>query len=137
MSKWVLTKRLAWGVLLLGVVGCGRGGVAPPVETPPNAPLEEIGTMVKQFTVDKGRPPKNLRELQPYEPGFMIGHRALAMQEVVLAYGVPVSEGADANVVLAYDKNVPAQGGFVLMQNGSVKKMSADEFKAATKAKGL
>ncbi len=38
------------------------------------------------------------------------------------------------DVVLAYEKNVPTEGGLVLMLNRSVKKLTADEFKAARKA---
>src|SRR5262249_30364357 len=120
------------------VVGCGGNGVAPPMETPPNGRLEEIGTLVKQFAVDKGRPPRDVKELQPYEPGFLVGHRALVQKEVLLAWGVGLSQGpAAAETVLAYDKNVPTQGGFVLMQDGTVKKMTASEFQASAKAKGL
>ena len=38
---------------------------------------------------------------------------------------------ADSNEVLAYQKEVPENGGYVLMLNRVVKKMTADEFKAA------
>jgi hypothetical protein len=36
--------------------------------------------------------------------------------------------------VLAYETEVPEKGGAVLMQDGTVKTMTADEFKSAPKA---
>ena len=40
-----------------------------------------------------------------------------------------------ADVVLAHEKKVPESGGYVLMQDGTVKEMSASEFGSAKKAK--
>jgi hypothetical protein len=37
-------------------------------------------------------------------------------------------------VVVAYQKGVPTDGGFVLLSAGTVKKMTADEFSTAPKA---
>jgi hypothetical protein len=37
--------------------------------------------------------------------------------------------------VVAYEKTVPASGGYVLLSAGTVKQMTPDEFKAAPKAK--
>ncbi len=52
-------------------------------------------------------------------------------------WGVGLSDSAEAaSTVLAYQKDVPEQGGEVLMQNGTAKKMTADEFKAAAKPAG-
>ncbi len=40
-----------------------------------------------------------------------------------------------ASTVLAYEKRVADQGGDVLMQDGSIKSMTAAEFKSAPQAK--
>ena len=41
---------------------------------------------------------------------------------------------AGGGEVVAYEKDVPASGGYVLLTSGQVKKMTADEFQAAPKA---
>ena len=41
-----------------------------------------------------------------------------------------------AKTILAYEKDVPASGGLVLMAEGSVRSMTADEFKKTPKAAG-
>jgi hypothetical protein len=56
----------------------------------------------------------------------------------VVLWGTPLKgegqTGKDEEV-LAYQKEVPAQGGYVLLSAGTVKKMSASEFQSAPKAK--
>jgi len=49
----------------------------------------------------------------------------------------PKGEGDVGNneVVLAYEKKVPTEGGYVLMSAGTVMKMSAAEFTSAPKGK--
>ena len=64
------------------------------------------------------------------------GFQALESGDCIAVWGAGISDAAGAgSAVLVYDKNVPQQGGYVLMQNGEVKKMTAQEFQAAPKAK--
>lgn len=57
--------------------------------------------------------------------------------QVVFLFGVKPTEMTDgtSNTVLVYEKDAPAKGGIVAYADGSVKKLSADEFKKATLAK--
>ena len=56
---------------------------------------------------------------------------------MLVYWGAGLSDGPDAaSTVLAYQKDVPEKGGEVLMQDGTPKKMTADEFKAARKPEG-
>jgi hypothetical protein len=48
----------------------------------------------------------------------------------VVLYGTPVG----GSNVLAYQKGVPTQGGFVLLSDGTIRPMSAADFQAAPKA---
>jgi len=59
--------------------------------------------------------------------------------DVVVVWGAKMagegSSGSGTGEVIAYEKKVPTEGGFVLLTSGTVKQMTADEFKAAPKAK--
>ena len=63
-----------------------------------------------------------------------VGHAAVSAQEYVVFWKVPISP-TGSGTVLAYHKDTPRAGGSVIMQDGSVKTMSAEEFAAAPKAK--
>jgi hypothetical protein len=47
----------------------------------------------------------------------------------------PIPEGQTSSAILAYIKTVPDRGGNVLMEDGrTIKKLTAEEFRAAPKA---
>jgi hypothetical protein len=117
-------------------VGCGDTPGRENVTIEPNQPLEEIGKLVEQYTAAKKRPPAKVQDLTPYEPGFPVGMHALSQGQCVLIYGASLVKTPEAaKSVLAYDKDAATEGGYVLMQDGTVKKMTADEFKNAPQAK--
>ena len=66
-----------------------------------------------------------------------MGYEALRNGNIVLRYNAKLPDTdedpghAESNEVLAYEKEVPESGGYVLLLNRVVKKMTADEFKAA------
>ena len=69
-----------------------------------------------------------------YEKGLPARLREVEAREIIVFYGVPLQDGA-SDQVIAYEKQTPESGGRVLMQDGrTIKKMTADEFKAAPKA---
>jgi hypothetical protein len=75
------------------------------------------------------------------EPQFPRGYQAVKSGEVVVLWGAKmpgegeVNAGTAPDAVIAYEKKTASEGGYVLLQNGTVKEMSADQFKAAPKAK--
>lgn len=76
-------------------------------------------------------PPRAGADLERYAPAFSHGSMALVNRQVEVFWGAPIEPGSVA--VLAHEKD----GGFVLLQDGeTVKSLTADEFKAAPKAKG-
>lgn len=125
--------------ITLALIGCwtlacskGSPGGEGDDQVPTQPALEEVAQLVKQHVDDTRRPPRRLEDLSPYEPGLVIGYEGLKRGEVILFYGAGLS--GDAKTVLAYEKDVPADGGYVLMQDGTVKRMTAQEFAAAPKA---
>jgi hypothetical protein len=98
--------------------------------------LDEIGQMWRSFTEEKKRPPKKLADLQPYAPVYGSGVMALERDKCVVVWGADFSKTPDASkTILAYEKEAPEKGGYVLMQDGTVKEMTAQEFQAAPKCK--
>ena len=75
-----------------------------------------------------------MAELTKYQMGWPSGYKSVKEGTIIVVWGAPLQEGV-TDKVLAYEKQVAESGGFVLMQDGkTVKKMTADEFKAAPKA---
>jgi hypothetical protein len=128
-------------VLLLSaaVVGCSsstQGVGADPGKEPV---LHEVGGLIRLYSGETGRGPAKVTDLAKYEQGYPLGYAAVQSGEVVVLWGAKVAGEGDAASapadVVAYEKKVPTEGGWVLLQNGTVKQMKADEFASAPKAK--
>ena len=119
--------------LAFGSAGCSSepGKTAPSYEA--FQPLEDIATMLKAHQDQKNRPPAKRQDLNAFEPIAPIGFHDLMNDQCILVYGVPITT-EPSDVILAYQKDVPVSGGFVLLQDARVKKMTAAEFAAAPKA---
>jgi hypothetical protein len=68
---------------------------------------------------------------------FPRAYEAVKSGEVVILWGASLKGEGDVGrdeVVVAYVKSVPTDGGHVLLSAGTVKKMTAAEFAAAPKA---
>lgn len=131
MSDVRTVARRAAGVVVVLAAGflAGCGG---PAETPGHTPeqeelLKEVWDMYKAHVDDRKRSPARLADLDPYEPAAIHGYVAVRDGEVVLLFGGPTAGGT----VLAYEKKVPQEGGAVLLRNGTVRQMTAEEFGAA------
>lgn len=121
----------------LGLILAGCGG-GPEIQAiaPEERGLKELGELYRDFTKKKKRGPKNLKELNIKGQRSPIAVEMINSGELIVQWGAPLSpEGGGADAVLAYVKTVPEQGGNVLMQDGrTIKKMTVDEFQAASKA---
>jgi hypothetical protein len=95
--------------------------------------LADVGEMLKSLAEERKKPPSKLAELESVEPMMPLGGPAIRGGEVVYLWGAEYASGS--NKIAAYEKKVPTEGGWVLLQDGSVKEMTADEFRAAPKAK--
>jgi hypothetical protein len=126
-----LTKK-AGCLLVLALVpvlvsGCGK---KDPQVQQQNSQLKDIYEMHKQFVKNEGKPPGALADLAnpqnaPLYPGTA---QALKDGKYVVVWGVSAK---DSGTVLAYEKDAPHNGGSVLMADGSIKTMSAEDLKAA------
>ncbi|HJZ90217.1 MAG TPA: hypothetical protein VKE40_05050 [Gemmataceae bacterium] len=123
----------AMGVSLLA--GCSRQPVGEAAAS--LTLLQEVNDMLRQAGGASGRPPAKAAELDRYRADYPRGYEAVKSGDVVILWGTPLKgegEVGKDELLLAYEKNTPIEGGFVLLSAGTVKKVSASEFSALPKA---
>jgi len=99
--------------------------------------LKQIGLAYHNFNDANRKGPEKAADLGPFVENDKRLLGLLENKDIVFQYGVALKDMTDgtSNTVLAYDKDAPAKGGLVLMADGSVKNMSAEDFKKAILAK--
>ena len=117
-------------------IGCG----GPSTAGPDSAAQLSIGQVAQIFHVyQKGQkpPPQGIKDLQPMQRMYPAALESIKSGEVLVYWGAGISDAPDAaSTVLAYHKDVPEKGGEVLMQDGTAKIMTAEQFQAASKPAG-
>ena len=120
--------------LSAGCSSSNRGGsfeVAP--DNGERFALVEAGELLRNRMLDTGKPARSQADLVRYENAGPTAFNKIQKGEIVVLWGANPQEGA-ADKVLAYEKQTPKSGGFVLMQDGTtVKKMTPAELEAALK----
>lgn len=132
------------GVLICGVavLGCSSSSSNPSDGVPSKEDhLMEVGGLISSYSGEFKKGPAKAADLARYEQGYPLGLAAIKSGDIVVIWGakMEMNEGGGPSTlppnVIAYGKDVPTAGGSVLLQNGTVKQMTADEFKTAEKAK--
>ena len=136
----VTLKLLLSSLCLLGL-GCGSKTSSSPAENQETSLiLNQVGELYRSYQLIKGKPPTSLKEATTMERGNPAGFAALQKGDVVVNWGAKLPDtGEEAGTVtaaevLAFEKQVPEHGGYVLLLDRTVKQMTADEFKSAPKA---
>jgi hypothetical protein len=128
-----LTLAVALGLL----TGCSSrpSGAAVPQE---QTLLNDVNDLLRAASGASGRMPTKLADLDRVKNNYPRGYEAVKSGNVVVLWGSPTQGEGDigktSEAVVAYEKQVPTEGGHVLLSAGSVKKMTADEFAKAPKA---
>jgi len=132
----VIARACAAAVLAaLLPTGCGPSSAGP--ESVAQLSIAQVGQIFHVYQKREKSPPQGLKDLQSLQNVFPAAVASIKSKEVLVYWGVGISDGPEAaSTVLAYHKDVPEKGGEVLMQDGTAKKMSAEEFKAAPKPAG-
>ncbi len=113
-------------------VGCSK---APDAASPEFSILRDVDGMIRMANGKKITKPQ---ELVQFENSFPLGAKSVKSGDVIVLWGVKMANEDGSGVtgeLVAYEKKVPTEGGFVLLQDGNVKKMTAAEFEAAPKPK--
>jgi hypothetical protein len=119
----------------LAAVGCkesraARTGV--PAQIADNG-LEELSGVYKFMAQNKEAPPRKLEDLAEHQAALPTAWGKIESGEYVVQWGAGYASSGSG--VLAHEKKAAESGGMVLLQNGTVKEMSAAEFKSASKAR--
>jgi hypothetical protein len=117
--------------LFVLVAGCSKSGNDPNASQE-EAQLKDVHEIYMVYVKKNQAPPKQFSDINQltYSEGYAGGFTAIKEGNVVVVWGV---SGTDSGTVLAYPKDAPEKGGPVLMADGKIKTMTADELKAAIK----
>ncbi len=94
--------------------------------------LRELGSIYANAARKSKRAPRSVKELGITRRLRPDTAAMIESGELIVQWGAPVLPEGEASAVLAFIKQVPEEGGYVLLQDGTtVKRMTADEFKTA------
>src|SRR5262249_45310017 len=114
-------------------------GAARAADTVTEKDMKAIGLAYHNYLDAKAKPPAKAEDLAPYLPKADAKRlvEALKSAEVKFIYNVRVVDmtAGSSNTVVAYVKGIEKAGGLVLYGDGSVRKLTAAQFKKATLAK--
>jgi hypothetical protein len=112
--------------LLPACTGGNAQLAAPPINVAEG--LKELGDLYKYRASQKLPTPTRFEDLAESEAS--LGNAWAAIQEGKIVVVWRTGYSANSTEVLAYDKDASTNGGKVLLRNGVVKEMTADEFRA-------
>lgn len=136
----VVRTQFMWVFAPLAVavaVGCGgsdQGGGSGETGPSTKDSLSDLANLLKEAQTLGKKPPTRPAEMAEYEASAPAATAALARGEIAYAWGSGLTGGT---AVVAHDAGAESAGGWVLLQDGTVKQMSADEFRSAAKAAGF
>jgi hypothetical protein len=117
---------------MVSLPACGTS-VPSPVTPDASTGLTELAEVYKYRAAQRLPAPARVEDLADHEDALSNAMPPIRDGRIVVIWRLGYTPGS--STVLAYEKKAPTEGGHVLLQNGSVKEMTADEFKSASKAK--
>jgi hypothetical protein len=131
-------SRTLWAVVAMAGIGLAAGcgdskDTAGALAVEGKSALQEVADMLKLVSDEGKKPPARMADLESVEGYLPTAGGKIRSGELVYLWGAGYVSGGTQ--VVAYEKKAPDEGGYVLLQDGTVKNMSATEFKSAAKAK--
>ena len=120
--------------ILVVAAGCSGSG-AETISTPQSEDLADVAGLLRDYTSEFKKGPSKLADTARFQPLYSRGYGAIKDGRVVVVWEVPMPTEGGGTEIVAYEKKAETEGGIVLLQNGELKKMTAQEFQAASKAK--
>jgi hypothetical protein len=134
MSRTTIGRELGLAAVLLACAACDKAGVTATSEvTTAESELQDLAGLIQLAAHEKKPAPRTVAELSQISAATPPGAIAVEEGRIVFLFG----RGYDARsaAILAYEKAAPSQGGFVLLQDATVKRLTAAEFQSAPKAR--
>jgi len=135
-----LANWLAMAVCCSALAGCSAksgGGVSDELAAAPPA-MYDLNNLLHAVAAADGRPASQVSDLAKKQSLFPQGYNAVKDGAIIVLWGTaPKGEGAIAKggeQLVAYEKDAPTVGGYVLYSGGTIKKLTAAEFAAAPMA---
>ncbi len=94
--------------------------------------LKDFSQFLGALPSDGVKPPKKLAEFLPLEPMAPMSAEFLKDGKLVYYWGSGLKTGGQS--IVAYEKEADTAGGWVLLEDGTVKKLPSEQFSAAPKA---
>jgi hypothetical protein len=126
-------------MLAAATAGCwhASGRSAGEAESIEQLSIAQVGQIFRVYQKGQRPAPTGLKDLLRLENGYPAAISSIRDKQVLVYWGAGLSDGPDAaSTILAYHKDVPEKGGEVLLQDGTARTMTAEEFRAARKPAG-
>ncbi|NBV44398.1 MAG: hypothetical protein EBR86_01855 [Planctomycetia bacterium] len=127
------------GGLAAGAIGCGGGSTKkdPAQLGPtPNDGLTDLQRLLEAVKAGQQKAPTSAAEMAAIEPLFPVAGAFVQNGSIEYVWGAKLANGPDAaKRLVGFETKSPKEGGFVLLQDGTLKQVSAAEFAGFTKAK--
>ncbi|AMV35961.1 hypothetical protein [Planctomyces sp. SH-PL62] len=111
--------------------GCGSSTESTVSGAEPS-PVEQVGQLLRMHREQNRPTPRTLKEAQKSGTALPRALEALRSGEVVIAWGLDLEEYGGTSVI-GYEKDAPDKGGAVVLGDGTVVELTAEEFQAASK----
>ena len=125
--------------LVSGSSGCGSGTTKkdPSQLGPaPNDGLADLQRLLEAVKAGQQKAPTSAAEMAAIEPLFPVAGAFVQNGSIEYVWGAKLANGPDAaKRLVGFETKSPKEGGFVLLQDGTLKQVSAAEFAGFTKAK--
>jgi hypothetical protein len=119
------------------LIGCGGGPAAGTKSAGPTAAdgLANLKSLFTQVAQGATTLPKSLAEFTAVEPFFPVAGPFVLGGQIDCDWGAGLKSTADAATHrLAFEKRAADEGGWVLLQDGTIREVTADEFRKLSKA---
>lgn len=123
----LIAKQTGFTFLVVAVLGCSSNHFDPNLASEKRE-LAEVYDCYMGYLRANERPPTELAQLDQYQAAYSLGHKVLKEGKYKVVWGV---KDKSSGAILAYEATIAAKGGAVLMADGTVKAMTADQFRAA------
>ncbi|WP_020469590.1 hypothetical protein [Zavarzinella formosa] len=120
-------------MFVLGTVGCSpETKSTAPVQAGMTDTLIEVSSMIRLYSGKANKGPTKPADLAEFESGCPIGYAAVKSGEIIVIWGKKMGgEGVKgSDELIAYEKKAPSEGGYVLLNDGTVKKMEPSDLVA-------